>query len=151
MVGLEYLAMEEVPSIPHREGAFGVVVYAPLAKTPCPPDLVLVRGTVRQLMLLTEAAQAAGIGSGAPTMGRPTCAVLPQALQSGRTSSSFGCVGNRVYTGLGDGEGYFAIPGPRLAAVVEKLVTIVRANAELEKFHQQRQSAPASNSMAVTT
>jgi uncharacterized protein (DUF169 family) len=140
MVGLEYLTMAEVPLIPQRQGPFGVVIYAPLAKTPCAPDVVLVRGDVRQLMLLTEAAHAIGIGSGAPTMGRPTCAVLPQAMSSARTSSSFGCVGNRVYTGLGAGEGYFAIPGPQLAALVEKLATIVNANNALEKFHEQRRT-----------
>ena len=145
MVGLEYLQMEEVPKIPHRQGPFGVVVYAPLAQAPCPPEIVLVRGSVRQLMLLAEAAQAAGVGSGAPTLGRPTCAVLPQALQSDRTAASFGCVGNRVYTGAGDGEGYFAIPGKQLSTVVEKLGTIVRANQELLKFHEARKAAAASS------
>ena len=31
----------------------------------------------------------------------------------GKTATSFGCIGNRVYTGLGDDEGYYAIPGER--------------------------------------
>ncbi len=143
MVGLEYLTMEEIPRIPHREGPFGVVVYSPLAQAPCPPDLVLVRGNMRQLMLLAEAAQAAGVGSGAPTLGRPTCAVLPQALQLSRTAASFGCVGNRVYTGAGEDEGYFAIPGKHLSSVTDKLATIVRANQELRKFHEARKAALA--------
>jgi len=40
----------------------------------------------------------------------------------------------------GDGEtdAYFAIPGPHLGAVEEKLAVIVRANQELEKFHRAR-------------
>jgi uncharacterized protein (DUF169 family) len=143
MVGLEYLAMEEVPQIPHRTppgdpAGFGVVAYAPLAAATFTPDVVLVRGDVRQLMLIAEAAQAAGVGSGAPTLGRPTCAVLPQALQSARASASFGCVGNRVYTGAGEGEGYFAIPGTALGAIEEKLAIVVRANGELKKFHEAR-------------
>jgi uncharacterized protein (DUF169 family) len=138
MVGLEYLKMSDVPQIPTRKDPFGVAVYAPLDQTPLPPDVVLVRGNARQLMLLAEAAESAGTSGSSPTMGRPTCSVLPEAINSGRTSASFGCIGNRVYTGLGDSEAYFAIPGPALHAVEERLRVIVRANAELEKFHRSR-------------
>ena len=141
MVGLQYLKMEDVAAIPQRQGTFGVVVYAPLAKSPCPPDVVLVRGSARQLMLLAEASGAAGVAGAGPTMGRPTCAVLPEAINSGKTSASFGCVGNRVYTGAGESEGYFAIPGHQLAAVEEKLAIIVAANAELAKFHEARKAS----------
>lgn len=142
MVGLEYLSMDEVPQIPHREAVeeFGVVAYAPLDKATFAPHIVLVRGDVRQLMLLAEAAQAAGVGSGAPTLGRPTCAVLPQALQSARAAASFGCVGNRVYTGASEGEGYYAIPGAALAKIEDKLAVVVRANQELRAFHEARRA-----------
>ena len=95
-------------------------------------------GTVKQRMLLAEAAQAAGIAGGGATMGRPTCAVLPESLQSDTTATSFGCIGNRVYTGLGDDEGYYAIPGAKVAAVVQKLAIITEANRQLEQFHQAR-------------
>jgi uncharacterized protein (DUF169 family) len=115
-----------------------VAVYAPLDGSPVSPDVVLVRGTARQLMLLAESAQAAGVAAATPAMGRPTCAVIPEAINSDLTSASFGCVGNRVYTGAPDDEAYFAIPGSRLAAVEEALGTIVRANEELEKFHRAR-------------
>ena len=71
-------------------------------------------------------------------MGRPTCAVIPEAINADRTSASFGCIGNRVYTGASDDEAYFAIPGSQLAVVEDKLATIVRANEELEKFHRAR-------------
>ncbi len=140
MVGLQYIKIEEIPLIPRRQGAFGLAVYAPLAQAPFEPDLVLVRGTVKQLMLLAEAAQGAGVAGGGATMGRPTCAVLPEALQSGRTATSFGCIGNRVYTGLGDDEGYYAIPGSKVFDVVEKLAVIVEANRQLETFHRSRQT-----------
>jgi len=138
MVQLGYLRMEEVPGIPHRKAPFQVAVYAPLAKMPCPPDLVLVRGTVAQLMVLVEAAQAAGVAPDAPAMGRPTCAALPQALDSKKPAMSLGCIGNRVYTGLGEGEGYVALPASALEAVGQKLGQMARANAELEKFHRAR-------------
>jgi uncharacterized protein (DUF169 family) len=141
MVGLEYLRMEDVAQIPTRVDPLRVAVYAPLVRAPVAPDVVLVLGTARQLMLLAEAAQAAGVAGSSPTMGRPTCAVIPQATASGQTAASFGCVGNRVYTGAPDDEAYFAIPGAALDAVEAKLATIVRANDELEKFHRARANA----------
>lgn len=138
MVNMEYLKMEEIPMIPHRQETFHVAVYAPLTQATFIPDVVLVRGTVKQLMLLAEAAQAAGVAGGSATMGRPTCAVLPESLQSGHAATSFGCIGNRVYTGLGDDEGYYAIPGAKVADVVGKLAIITEANRQLEAFHRSR-------------
>jgi uncharacterized protein (DUF169 family) len=75
-------------------------------------------------------------------MGRPTCAVLPEAINSDLTSASFGCIGNRVYTGAGENDAYFAIPGSKLKAVEDSLAVIVRANQELEKFHRARAIQP---------
>jgi uncharacterized protein (DUF169 family) len=143
MVGLSYLKMEDVPGIPTRQTPMRVAVYAPLGEQPLAPDVVLVRGNARQLMLLAEAAQAAGVAGAGPTLGRPTCSVLPEAINSGRAASSFGCIGNRVYTGAGDDEAYFAIPGAQLAVVEEQVAVMLRANQELEKFHRARAaSAP---------
>ena len=141
MVGLSYIKMEDVPQIPRRKTPLRAAVYAPLSAAPVPPDVVLVRGNAQQLMLLAEAAQAAGVVGSGPAMGRPTCAVLPEAINSERTATSFGCIGNRVYTGADDSEAYFAIPGAQLGAVEESLVIIVRANQEFEKFHRGRAAA----------
>ena len=141
MVGLSYLKMEDVAQIPTRQTPLKVAVYAPLAAAPLPPDVVLVRGNAHQLMLLAEAAQAADAAGTGPAMGRPTCAVLPEAINAGRTAASFGCIGNRVYTGAAETEAYFAIPGAQLAAVEDTLAAIVRANRELERFHRARAAA----------
>ncbi|HKN88155.1 MAG TPA: DUF169 domain-containing protein [Nitrospiraceae bacterium] len=138
MVQMQYITMEEIPTIPRRERPFRVALYARLAEASFDPDVVLIRGTAKQLMLVAEAAQAAGIASGGATMGRPTCAILPESLQSGMATASFGCIGNRVYTGLGDDEGYYAIPGANIPEVVNKLVAIVEANRQLSHFHTER-------------
>jgi uncharacterized protein (DUF169 family) len=138
MFQLTYLRPEEVPGIPRRQGKLGVVLYAPLAAAPFEPEVVLVCGNARQIMLLTEAAQAAGVGAEAPLMGRPTCAAIPTVLHSGRSAASLGCIGNRVYTELADDQLYFALPGSQLDRVVEKLAAIVSANRELEKYHRAR-------------
>lgn len=141
MVGLSYLKLEDVPQIPTRRTPLRLAVYAPLAAAPVPPDVVLVRGNAQQLMLLAEAAQAAGVAGTGAAMGRPTCAVIPEAINSARTAASFGCIGNRVYTGAGDTEAYFAIPGPQLGAIEESLAVIVRANQALDSFHRARAAA----------
>jgi uncharacterized protein (DUF169 family) len=138
MVQMQYITMEEIPTIPRRKAPFGVALYAPLSAAPFEPDLVLVRGTTKQLMLLAEAAQAVGIAGGGATLGRPTCAILPKSLESRQATASFGCIGNRVYTGLADDEGYYAIPGAKIAEVVARLGAIVEANRRLRDFHTER-------------
>ena len=141
MVSLGYIRGEEVPSIPRREERFGVAIFAPLADATEAPDVVLVRGNPKQLMLLEEAALAAGVRGAAPVMGRPTCAAVPLVLRTQQSVASLGCIGNRVYTELGDDEFYSALPGKHIAAVVEKLETIVNANRELEKYYRGRLQA----------
>lgn len=140
MVDLQYIRMEEVPQIPRRRTPLKVAVYAPLEATPVEPAVVMVRGTARQIMLLTEAAMLAGVGPDGAVMGRPTCAAIPASEASGRAAVSLGCIGNRVYTKLADGELYASLPGASLGAVVDRLETIVKANDELERFHRGRLS-----------
>jgi uncharacterized protein (DUF169 family) len=138
MVGLEYLAESEVPAIPTLAGGFQHAVYSPLGDAPLPPDVVILRGTARQMMLAAEAARSAGIEGAHPVRERPTCAVVPEVLSSGRGQPSFACIGNRVYTGLADGEIYFAVPGAKLHAFCDRLAVVAAANQKLEAFHQAR-------------
>jgi uncharacterized protein (DUF169 family) len=138
MIGLGYLRAEEIPAIPRRQEEFRVAVYAPLAESAGEPDVVLVRGNAKQVMLLAEAAGAAGVGAESGLMGRPTCAAVPEVLRTRRGVASLGCIGNRVYTGLADDELYFALPGRQVGRVVEKLAAIVDANRELESYHRAR-------------
>jgi uncharacterized protein (DUF169 family) len=100
--------------------------------------VVLVRGNAYQLMLVSEAAQLAGVAGVGPAMGRPTCAVVPAAITSQVVVASFGCVGNRVYTGATENEAYVAIPGVHLDLIVESLRIILKANDALEQFHRER-------------
>ena len=138
MADLSYIKLEEIPTIPTRKTPLRVAVYAPLDKAPTAPDVVVVRGNAKQLMLLAEASRSAGVSGAGQAMGRPTCAVIPEAINSAQASTSFGCVGNRVYTGADDSDAYFAIPGRHVAAIEKSLAVIVHANQELEKFHRGR-------------
>ncbi|MGD0568484.1 MAG: DUF169 domain-containing protein [Candidatus Sulfotelmatobacter sp.] len=139
MVKLSYVKAQEVAELPHRSDRLRFVIYGPLKLSPSLPDLVLVRGNVRQLMLLTEAARAAGFLKSAPAMGRPACAIIPESLASGQAVLSLACIGNRVYTGLGDHEGYCAIPGKAIESVCACLSTVLEANEILGQFHREKQ------------
>ncbi len=141
MVQLEYIRMEEIPQIPRRRRPMAIASYAPLDAATFEPDAVLVRANPRAIMLLAEAAAAAGGPVHGGLMGRPTCAFIPVTADEGRAAASAGCIGNRVYTGLGDDEMYFSIPGGQLEAIVSNLQAIVHANSELETFHRSRHAA----------
>jgi uncharacterized protein (DUF169 family) len=141
MVELKYLKSEEVPAIPHRSTPFRFAAYAPLDQAGFEPDVVIFRGTVRQIMLLSEAALAAGVFADGSVMGRPACAMLPRALTSASGVASVGCIGNRVYTGLGDDEMYLAVPGGSVEAVLRRLDDTLKANNALEQFHRQRSAS----------
>lgn len=136
MTRLDYVRADEVPGIPTLEGGFGVAVYSSLDDAE-EPDVVLVRGNARQMMMLAEAATAAGIATHA-TMGRPTCAAIPEAMATGACITNLACIGNRVYTELADDELYVVIPGKSVDAVVERLPGIIGANQVLESMHQER-------------
>ena len=136
MAEVGYIRMEEVPGFPRLAETPRAIVYAPLGLTPVDPDVVLLSGAPGRLMLLHEAAVRAGRGT-LPLLGRPTCMALPAAL-SGQVASSLGCVGNRVYTGLGESEFYTAIGGRDLESVVDQMATIVSANANLAGYHVER-------------
>lgn len=137
MGDIGYLRMEDVPGIPVLPKTPTVVIYAPLGDTPVDPDAVIFMGPAARLMLLHEAAISAGVAATFSTLGRPTCMAIPAALAAGMVVSS-GCVGNRVYTDLGDGELYAAVPGRDLFMLASKTRLIASANATLREYHRAR-------------
>lgn len=139
MFELGYLTMQDVEVVPQREEPFKTAVYQPLDYMIDTPDVVIVSGTPRQMMLLAEAAIAAEIEIENVAMGRPTCAIIPAVIQSGKAASSLGCIGNRVYTSLSDNDFYFAFPGEATYRIVDKLWMIKNANENLESYHKGRQ------------
>ena len=141
MVELKYLRKDEVAGIPHRTVPMQFVAYAPLAHAAFDPDAIIFRGTARQIMLVSEAARAAGLFESAAVLGRPACAMVPQSIASAGAVASVGCIGNRVYTGLGDGELYFVVPGQAAEQVLEQLGIVQAANSALEAFHRERAAA----------
>jgi uncharacterized protein (DUF169 family) len=136
MAQIGYLKMEEVPQIPRWSKTPAAIVYAPLARAPLPPDVVVVAAKARAAMLLNEASIAAGVSSGM-TLPRPTCMAMAAAHGKG-TTLSLACIGNRVYTDLPDDEIYAMIRGADLGSVVGALGKIASANDQLTTYHEGR-------------
>jgi len=138
MVSLGYLKMEEVPGIPVLPQTPRNIVFAPLGDTPVDPDVVLFVAPAAKLMLLEEAAIRAGASAKLPLLARPTCMAIPAALAHGMVTSA-GCIGNRIYTGVGNDEMYAAVPGRALEQIARELGTVETANLALAQYHQDRQ------------
>ncbi len=142
MVGNGYLRMAEVPGIPVLPSTPAYIAYGPADQVSFAPDVVLIAARPGSAMLLYEAALQAGAGDALThALGRPGCAVLPLAVKSGTAALSFGCKGNRTFTGLPDEELYLAIPGGKWEAVVAAAESIVRANAAMEAHYIAHEAA----------
>src|SRR5262245_31358174 len=137
MATIGYIKMEEVGGIPRLPKTPAAIVYAPLGETPVDPDVVLFAGRPGRVMLLQEAALRAGVCAGVPLLARPTCMALPAALAAGWVAST-ACIGNRVYTDVGEDELYVVVPGKDLSRVADALVTISDANSKLSQYHLER-------------
>lgn len=143
MVQIGYVKMEEVPAIPRVPRTPAAVVYSALGDSPIEPDVAIFSGFASQIMILQEASQRAGVAAQFPLLGRPTCMALPASMAHGSVVSS-GCIGNRVYTGLGDGEMYVVVRAKDLALIAQEVETVVGANRQLEQLHQARKQSLAS-------
>lgn len=133
-----YLPADQVPGIPVLNEQPKHVIYAPLAETPASPDVVLLFVEPDQALIVTEATQIVD-RSIAPAMGRPACAAIPAAKNSGRAAMSLGCCGARTYLEtLGPTVAMFALPGARLSEYVNQISVFSRANSTLMKFHRLR-------------
>ena len=139
MVDLSYLKMEEVPTHPDpQDAAAGRGLRAAGGRAGAAG-----RGARARQRPAADAARRGGAGrrrrrrTGRRWDGRPARSFRQRSTRQ-RTAASFGCVGNRVYTGAGENDAYFAIPGSQLEAVEAQLATIVSANQALEAFHRAR-------------
>jgi uncharacterized protein (DUF169 family) len=142
MVRNQYLDMAEVPGIPTLETSPAVVAYAPVAAGAFPPSVVLVAARPAQAMLLYEAALKAGAGDPLlNVLGRPGCGVLPLAVGGQTAALSFGCRGNRTFTGLPDEELYVAVPGDKWDAVVARLAETIAANQAMGGYYEGKLTA----------
>jgi len=105
-------AMRGIVAVTKKPGA---VAYGPLGKTTLDPDVVFLRVNGKQLMLLHDSC---------PDLrfeGKPQCHIIAIAKEKGELAVSSGCMLSRVRTGMPNSEVTFALPGHRLAELVERL------------------------------
>jgi uncharacterized protein (DUF169 family) len=110
-----WVTAEVMPRIPVVRTRPAAVTYGPLAETPHDPDVILLRLTARQLMVLSDALP------GLRVEGKPQCHIVAIAKESGEPAASVGCQLSRVRTGMANGETTCALPAARLADVVARL------------------------------
>src|SRR5262245_34229815 len=135
---LGYVRAEDIPHIPVLARRPAYIVYGPLAESPLAPDVVLLFVRADQTLILSEASQSLE-GGLPPAMGRPACAIVPQARNSGRTALSLGCCGARAYLDvLTDDVALYAVPGDRLEAFAQRVAELAKANEVLTAFHRRR-------------
>jgi uncharacterized protein (DUF169 family) len=135
---LSYVRDEDVAAIPVLASKPKHVIYGPLAEIPVDPDVVLLFVRADQTLILSEASQQLE-GGAPPAMGRPACAIIPQAANTGRSALSLGCCGARAYLDvLSNDVALYAVPGATLSAFAERIAALAKANGILSKFHQIR-------------
>ncbi|MBI4908867.1 MAG: DUF169 domain-containing protein [Acidobacteria bacterium] len=138
---LTYVRADDVPQIPVLRERPAKVVYGPLADAEVAPDVVLLFVRADQTLVLSEATQQLE-GRNAPAMGRPACAIVPQAVNTQGAALSLGCCGARAYLDVFTPDvAIFAIPGARLEAYAERIGKLAAANAMLGRFHASRRAA----------
>ncbi len=135
---LGYVRQEDIPLIPVLQREPKVVVYGPLASMPVPPDVVLLFAKADQTLILSEASQQLE-NALPPALGRPACAVVAQAFNTGGTALSLGCCGARAYLDvLTPDTALYAIPGAKLEGFTDRVEVLSKANAVLTSFHSVR-------------
>jgi uncharacterized protein (DUF169 family) len=123
-----WVSLDVVPQIPVVHERPGAVTYGPLASTPIDPDVVLIRLTGKQLMVLHDAVPAMHLD------GKPQCHIIAVAKESGEVAASVGCALSRVRTGMPAREMTCAIPAARLDDVLDALATTTAADGAVAGY-----------------
>jgi len=117
LVGAGWVAPEMFPAIPVIKERYKYVTYGPLQDADQAPDVVFLRINAKQAMTISDAF---------PNMrfeGKPQCHIIAIAKEQQEVAVSVGCMLSRVRTGMPNTEMTCAIPGARLAEVVQQIKT----------------------------
>jgi uncharacterized protein (DUF169 family) len=123
-----WVTEEVVPQIPVVREKPGAVTYGPLAETPVDPDVVFLRVTGRQLMVLTDAIP------GLRIEGKPQCHIVALAKEERVPAASVGCALSRVRTGMPPTEMTCALPASQVAEIVESVKRTADADTAVARY-----------------
>ncbi len=122
-----WVTPEAAMAIPVVEEKPEEVVYGPLGESPSDPDVVLLRITGRQLMVLHDAFPNLRIE------GKPQCHIIAIA-KTGEMAASVGCQLSRVRTQMPNAEVTCAIPAAQLSALLERLEETAVADRAVAQY-----------------
>ncbi|MSP22747.1 MAG: hypothetical protein EXR66_06995 [Dehalococcoidia bacterium] len=123
-----WVTMEVVTQIPVITQKPGAVTYGPLAETTLDPDVVMLRLTGRQLMVLTDALP------GLRIEGTPQCHIIAVAKEQNEIAASVGCQFSRVRTGMPNAEMTVALPASKVASTIEALRATAVADDAVARY-----------------
>jgi uncharacterized protein (DUF169 family) len=117
LVGAGWVAPEMFAAIPVVMQRYRYVSYGPLQQATGTPDVVFLRINAKQAMTISDAIP------GLRFEGKPQCHIIAIAKEEQQVAVSVGCMLSRVRTGMPNTEMTCAIPGARLAEVVQQIKT----------------------------
>lgn len=112
-----WIAPEMFPNISVVKERYKYITYGPLKLTAVDPDVVFLRLNAKQAMTVSDALP------GLRFEGKPQCHIIAIAKEENEAAISVGCMLSRVRTGMPNTDMTCAIPGARLAEVVQKVKT----------------------------
>jgi uncharacterized protein (DUF169 family) len=121
LLDVGWVTMEAFGGVASLDRKPAAIEYQPLAEAARTPDVVMLRLSPKQMMELGDSVQV-------DFSGKPQCQVIPRAA-AGAVTASMGCALSRERIGMGDDELTCAIPGNRVAEVVESLRSVSMADA----------------------
>ncbi len=119
-----WVTIDAVPQIPVVREKPGAITYGPLAETPVDPDVVFLRVSGRQLMVLSDAIPELRIE------GKPQCHIVALAKEEQVPAASVGCALSRVRTGMPPTEMTCALPASQLPDIVAS----IKRNADTDSI-----------------
>lgn len=122
-----WVTPEAAMAIPVVEEKPEEVVYGPLGESPSDPDVVLLRITGRQLMVLHDAFPDLRIE------GKPQCHIIAIA-KAGEMAASVGCQLSRVRTQMPNAEVTCAIPAAQLSGLLARLEETAVADRAVAQY-----------------
>lgn len=140
LVGAEWVTMEAAAKIPTVAKKPAAVLYGPLAAGAFEPEIVFLRLSGKQLMLVNDAWPELRFE------GKPQCHIIPIA-QGGDVAVSSGCMLSRVRTGMSNNEVTCALPAAKLGDLVARLKRAQAADMKVAAYAaadaKRFQGAPA--------
>lgn len=120
LLDVGWVTMEAFGDVAAMDRRPASIVYGPLTDAAHEPDVVLLRLSPRQMMEIGDAVSV-------EFSGKPQCQIIPRAA-AGTIAVSMGCALSRERIGMGDDELTCAVPGHRVAELVEALRAVCRAD-----------------------